>query len=110
MTKIASAAATDIATTSRAGLRLTRRRIPPLLTIIGQDAGVRIADREFAARRAVLAERLGEQGLAGAVLFDPHRVVYYTGFAFSQTERPIAFALATDGRGGMLAPRLEVEH
>jgi Xaa-Pro dipeptidase len=36
--------------------------------------------------------------------------LYYSGFAFIQTERPIAFALATDGRGGMLVPRLEVEH
>jgi Xaa-Pro aminopeptidase len=44
------------------------------------------------------------------VLFDPHHVSYYTGFAFVPTERPIAFALAAGGRGGMLVPRLEVEH
>jgi len=44
------------------------------------------------------------------VLFDAHRVSYYTGFAFIPTERPLAFALAADGRGGMLVPRLEVEH
>jgi Xaa-Pro aminopeptidase len=69
-----------------------------------------ILPAEFAARRDALAERLGELGLAGAVLFDPHHVLYYTGFAFIPTERPIAFALAADGRGGMLVPRLEVEH
>jgi Xaa-Pro dipeptidase len=69
-----------------------------------------ILPAEFAARRGALAERLGELGLAGAVLFDPHHVLYYTGFAFIPTERPIAFALAADGRGGMLVPRLEVEH
>jgi Xaa-Pro aminopeptidase len=69
-----------------------------------------ILPAEFAARRGGLAERLGELGLAGAVLFDPHHVLYYTGFAFIPTERPIAFALAADGRGGMLVPRLEVEH
>ena len=44
------------------------------------------------------------------MLFDAHHVSYYTGFAFIPTERPIAFALAADGRGGMLVPRLEVEH
>jgi Xaa-Pro aminopeptidase len=71
---------------------------------------MRIAEGEFAARREGFAERLGERGLAGAVLFDVQRVLYYTGFAFSPTERPIAFVLAADGLGGMLVPRLEVEH
>jgi Xaa-Pro aminopeptidase len=71
---------------------------------------MRISAEEFAARRETLAARLEEQGLAGAVLFDAHRVLYYTGFAFIPTERPIAFALRSDGRGGMLVPRLEVEH
>ena len=42
-----------------------------------------------------LAQQLGERGLAGAVLFDEKRVLYYTGFAFIPTERPIAFAIAT---------------
>jgi Xaa-Pro aminopeptidase len=69
-----------------------------------------IRPEEYAARRTELAGRLDERGLAGAVLFDAHRVSYYTGFAFIPTERPIAFALAADGRGGMLVPRLEVEH
>ncbi len=69
-----------------------------------------IRPAEFAARRDTLAARLAERGLDGCVLFDPHRVSYYTGFAFVPTERPMAFALATDGRGGMLVPRLEVEH
>ena len=65
---------------------------------------------EFAARRAQLAGRLGELGRTGCVLFDPHRVSYYTGFTFVPTERPMAFVLAADGRGGMLVPRLELEH
>jgi len=69
---------------------------------------VRITPEELAARRAALAERLA--GYDGAVLFDPHHVMYYTGFAFIPTERPIAFVLTSDGRGGMLVPRLEVEH
>jgi len=71
---------------------------------------VRIRPEEYAGRRETLAEKLQRRGLAGAVLFDPHRVLYFTGFAFAPTERPIAFALAADGRGGMLVPRLEVEH
>ena len=69
---------------------------------------MRITPEEFASRRAALAERLA--GYEGAVLFDPHHVMYYTGFAFIPTERPIAFVLTSDGRGGMLVPRLEVEH
>ena len=73
-------------------------------------SGMRIAADEFAARREALAARLAERGLAGCVLFDPHYVLYYTGFAFIPTERPIAFVLAADARGGMLVPRLEVEH
>lgn len=71
---------------------------------------MRITDAEFAARRDALAATLAERGLAGAVLFDPDYVHYYTGFFFIPTERPIAFALAGDGRGGMLVPRLELEH
>jgi len=69
---------------------------------------VKISAEEFATRRETLAGAL--EGLAGAVLFDVQRILYYTGFAFIPTERPIAFVLAADGRGGMLVPRLEVEH
>ncbi len=71
---------------------------------------MRIAEQEFAARREQFAAQLDERGLAGAVLFDAHHCLYYTGFEFIPTERPIAFVLAADGRGGMLVPRLEVEH
>jgi Xaa-Pro dipeptidase len=71
---------------------------------------VRITADEFGARREALATTLEERGLAGCVLFDPSRVLYYTGFHFIQTERPVAFALARDARAGMLVPRLELEH
>jgi Xaa-Pro dipeptidase len=71
---------------------------------------MRIGDAELAARRNALAAALQERGLAGAVLFDTQYVHYYTGFFFIATERPIAFALAADGRGGLLVPRLELEH
>ncbi len=71
---------------------------------------MRIGEDEFAARREAFAARLEDRGLSGAVLFDPHYVHYYSGFFFVPTERPIAFALAVGGRGGMLVPRLELEH
>ena len=71
---------------------------------------MRITEEEFAARRSAFAATLAERGLDGAVLFDPQYVHYYTGFFFIPTERPIAFALASGGRGGMLVPRLELEH
>ena len=71
---------------------------------------MRVTEEEFAARRLAFAATLSERGLDGAVIFDPQYVHYYTGFFFIPTERPIAFALASDGRGGMLVPRLELEH
>jgi Xaa-Pro aminopeptidase len=71
---------------------------------------MRITDEEFGARRAALSAALVERALSGAVLFDPQYVHYYTGFFFIPTERPIAFAMSADGRGGMLVPRLELEH
>jgi Xaa-Pro aminopeptidase len=71
---------------------------------------VKIQEAEYRARAARLAEYVGERGFAGVVLFDPTYVLYYTGFAFVPTERPMAFVLNADGDGGMLVPRLEREH
>ena len=65
---------------------------------------------EYDARIAALAEHLRERGLSGAALFDSHRVLYYSGFAFIPTERPIALVVNADGAAGMLVPRLELEH
>jgi len=69
-----------------------------------------IKQSEYEERLAGLAEHLLERKLTGAVLFDPYYVLYYAGFAFAPTERPIAFVLNAEGRGGMLVPRLEREH
>ena len=44
------------------------------------------------------------------MLFDPYYVLYYAGFAFAPTERPIAFVLSADGTRALVVPRLEVEH
>jgi len=69
-----------------------------------------IKQSEYEERLAGLAEHLRELKLTGAVLFDPYYVLYYAGFAFAPTERPIAFVLNAKGEGGMLVPRLEREH
>ena len=71
---------------------------------------MRITEGELAQRRESFAATLAERSLDGAVLFEPQYVHYFTGFFFIPTERPIAFAIAADGRGGMLVPRLELEH
>jgi Xaa-Pro dipeptidase len=71
---------------------------------------MRIAESEFAERRETLAARAAERRLDGVVLFEPQYVHYYTGFFFIPTERPIAFVLSASGGGGMLVPRLELEH
>lgn len=69
-----------------------------------------IRQTEYEERTAALVEHIRERGLSGVVLFDPAYVLYYVGFAFVPTERPMAFALTADGAGGMLVPRLEREH
>ena len=69
-----------------------------------------IEQSEYEERLARLAKHLLEHELTGAVLFDPYYVLYYAGFAFAPTERPIAFVLNAKGEGGMLVPRLEREH
>ncbi len=86
-------------------LRSTREAYAPrVLTSIA------ISHEELAARRARLREHLDAQELSGAVLFDNYYVLYYAGFAFIPTERPIAFVVSTGGEPAMLVPRLEVEH
>jgi Xaa-Pro dipeptidase len=71
---------------------------------------MKIQEAEYRERTSRLAAYAREEGLEGVVLFDPAYVLYYVGFAFVPTERPMAFALNADGEGGMLVPRLEREH
>jgi Xaa-Pro dipeptidase len=71
---------------------------------------IAVSPDEHAARcEALLAEARGA-GLAGVVLFDPYYVLYYAGFAFVPTERPVALVLGADGTRTLVVPRLEVEH
>jgi Xaa-Pro aminopeptidase len=71
---------------------------------------IAIAPEEHRARCDALLERLCGDELTGVVLFDPYYVLYYAGFAFAPTERPIAFVLGADGTRALVVPRLEVEH
>jgi Xaa-Pro dipeptidase len=73
-------------------------------------ASIAITHEEHAARCETLLAEAHAAGLAGVVLFDPYYVLYYAGFAFVPTERPIAFVLGSDGTRTLVVPRLEVEH
>lgn len=71
---------------------------------------IKISTSEFEARRIKLFDHLQVQGLSGVVLFDSYYILYYTGFAFIPTERPVAFVMNASGDTALLVPRLEVEH
>jgi Xaa-Pro aminopeptidase len=57
-----------------------------------------------------LVGHLQAQALTGCILFDRDYILYYSGFAFIPTERPIAFLVSTAGETALLVPRLELEH
>ncbi|HEU4972943.1 MAG TPA: Xaa-Pro peptidase family protein [Gaiellaceae bacterium] len=71
---------------------------------------IAIAPAEHAARCDALLAETHAAGLSGVVLFDPYYVLYYAGFAFVPTERPIALVLGSDGSRTLVVPRLELEH
>lgn len=71
---------------------------------------LQISADEHLARCDRLREHLETRDLAGAVLFDRDYILYYTGFAFIPTERPMAFVLARSGDRLLFVPRLEREH
>jgi Xaa-Pro aminopeptidase len=71
---------------------------------------IAISPDEHRARCDALLERARAEELAGVVLFDPSYVLYYSGFAFVPTERPIALVLSGVGERALVVPRLEVEH
>ena len=75
-----------------------------------QISSIQISNHEFRHRITVLLEYIIEKEYTGAVLFDNNYILYYTGFAFFPTERPIAFALNSRGETSLLVPRLELEH
>lgn len=71
---------------------------------------LRLPLEEFTARAELLGVHMRERGAAGAVIFDAPRLLYYSGFAFYPTERPIALVVTADGERHLFVPRLELEH
>ena len=74
------------------------------------EPSINISSAEFQARAGRLLEYIQSHKLSGAVLFDNAYILYFTGFAFIPTERPIAFVINARGDKAMFVPRLEVEH
>jgi len=71
---------------------------------------LKITDTEYRTRCDQLSVYLQENDCSGVVLFDRDYILYYTGFAFIPTERPIAFVMSQSGERGLFVPRMEVEH
>lgn len=71
---------------------------------------LRISDAEHQKRCEALLAHLNAHNLSGVVLFDRHYILYYAGFAFIPTERPMAFVMNAEGQRGLFVPRLELEH
>ncbi len=78
------------------------------MAVVGTE--IKISGAEFRARREALKQEIIAKGCTGAVLFDSYYILYYTGFAFIPTERPIAFVMNAAGRTAMFVPRMETEH
>lgn len=75
-----------------------------------QKVSIHITESEYQSRIQNLLEFLQSENLSGLILFNHHYILYYTGFAFIPTERPMAFALNAQGQTALYVPRLEVEH
>jgi Xaa-Pro dipeptidase len=71
---------------------------------------IQISRTEYQTRAEQLLSYLQAEQLTGCVLFDSAYILYYTGFAFIPTERPIALVLSASGEKALFVPRLEVEH
>lgn len=71
---------------------------------------LQIKEQEYRQRCEKLRAYLVEQNLSGVVLFNSDYVLYYCGFAFIPTERPMAFIMSREGERALFVPRMEVEH
>jgi Xaa-Pro aminopeptidase len=74
------------------------------------QTSLNISSVEFQSRANELLQQLRARQLSGIVLFDSHYILYYSGFAFIPTERPIAWVMNAQGEKALFVPRLEVEH
>jgi len=75
-----------------------------------KTTSLQIPAQNYHKRRERLCQYLQDQQLSGAVLFEREYILYYTGFAFIPTERPLAFVLNDRAETALLVPRLELEH
>ena len=71
---------------------------------------LQISNAEHIQRCERLREHLARENLNGVVLFDRDYVLYYAGFSFIPTERPIGFVMNRNGECALFVPRLELEH
>jgi Xaa-Pro dipeptidase len=71
---------------------------------------MQIKEAEYRQRCEKLRSYLEAQNLSGVILFNSDYILYYCGFAFIPTERPIAFIMSREGERAMFVPRMEVEH
>ncbi len=69
-----------------------------------------IPEHEYQRRWRTLHRYLREQGWEGIVLFDPAYILYYSGFAFIPTERPIAWIMNAAEERVLFVPLLEEAH
>ena len=75
-----------------------------------RKASIHIQPVEYENRIEKLKSYLEAENLTGIVLHDRDYILYYTGFAFIPTERPIIFTMNAKGQRGLFVPRLEMEH
>ncbi len=71
---------------------------------------IQITNEEYRQRADALLATIQKEQLSGVVLFDNYYILYYTGFAFVPTERPMAFLMNAKGERCLFVPRLELEH
>lgn len=74
------------------------------------QTALNISQAEYQSRVEKLLAHVQAEQLSGLVLFNSHYILYYTGFAFIPTERPIALVMNARGEKALFVPRLEVEH
>lgn len=74
------------------------------------QTSIQITEEEYRRRAERLLATIQEEHLSGVVLFDNYYILYYTGFAFVPTERPMAFLMNAKGERTLFVPRLELEH
>ena len=74
------------------------------------QTSIKITKEEYQQRAEKLLTAIHAEKLSGVVLFDNYYILYYTGFAFVPTERPMAFMMNARGEKCLFVPRLELEH